>query len=65
MTSHDPDQLDALLAHAGLAVPVDLRAGVHAGCLELRAMAARMHAPREAEVEPATAFGIEEVLRDV
>ncbi|WDZ85846.1 hypothetical protein [Micromonospora cathayae] len=61
MTSHDPDQLDALLAHAGLTVPADLRPGVHAGYLELRAMAALMRAPRDAEVEPAAVFAIEEV----
>lgn len=50
------DEIDALLALAGLVVPADLKAGVASEIRDLRQMAALLRGDRPAGAEPSNVF---------
>ncbi len=60
MAVDEDDEIAALLDAAGLAVPADLRAGVHAEAKALRRAAALLRTPRTAAAEPSNVFSLVE-----
>ena len=52
------EEIDALLALAGLVVPPDLRAGVASEIRDLRQMAALLRGERPASAEPSNIFSL-------
>lgn len=59
-TPIDPiiQQIDALLASAGLMVPPDLKAGVYSEAKDLLVAVQRLRAPRQAAAEPSNIFSL-------
>ncbi len=59
-TSADPiiQQIDALLASAGLMVPPDLKAGVYSEAKDLLIAVQLLRSPRTAAVEPSNIFSL-------
>ena len=57
-------EFDVLLARAGLVVPAERRAGVIAGCEEMRRFAALMRQPRTAASEPSNVFSLAPFVRN-
>jgi hypothetical protein len=56
-------ELELLIERSGIAVPVDLRPGVLAGCRDLRRMADLLRQPRPAENEPAQVYRVSTIRR--
>lgn len=56
-------ELDVLLAKAGANVPPHLKAGVLAGYVEMKRMAATVRQPRTAANEPSNVFSLTEFAR--
>jgi hypothetical protein len=54
---------DALMARAGIPLDPEGRASIHAASGLLMALIERLHAPRPAEVEPATVFAPRDAAR--
>ena len=52
-------EVDAVLAFAGLVVPADLKAGVVAEIMDLRRATALLRQPRPAANEPANVFRLQ------
>ncbi len=52
------EEIDALLALAGLVVPPDLKAGVASEMRDLRSMAALLRSDRPASAEPSNVFSL-------
>jgi len=51
-------EFDALAARIGASVHPDRKAGLLAGCEELRRMTALVHGPRSPAVEPANVYSL-------
>ncbi len=56
-------ELDMLMARAGLTVPADRKAPLLLGFKDLRQMIARLHQPRPATSEPAATYDIRTLTR--